>query len=926
MPSFDISAIYNDMKPFIVGLFNDLNQASGSGGSGMSIHDLNGSFHSGTLDIIKVPDALNRNGDTLLGDLSVATGVLIDGVDLSDLNSTTLAHIALNAVAAHGTVGAHNHQTTANGGTLDHGLALTGLSDDDHTQYMHNSVNRTVLAQHTFNPALPNSPFILGANAQNQLVTGLYASSVNKNVYAGLGMTNASGVSLLTADVTLNIGSGTGITVNADDIAINQAFSPTWSGNHTWTNTNTFENTLTTRHLIPQASYSYDIGLLDKMYRKAWIAELQALVFAENTIQVINGEFLISKDGGSLAADALAAATTMNFGKSMTSNDFVVFQDVGKYEKIQVGTLVSGTTYNVTRNMDGSGANDWYNGAAFAVLGFTGNGYISLSATTTPRQSFWLHGADYDDITELGRFGDLNGNWGYATTKYGLAWGRYQVAYPNLVFDEDGTFAIRRFNTDILRFDSTANYLSNPLLLGTDGGIYQGTGTFISPTRGLKLSNSGGYGVLEGYNSGTVQAAFNSSGEITWGAGVGTLNASGARITASTSGSISRGLAWYSAIDNNIVAYTSGWHNNLSANRALDIVATGNSTTSVASVNIQANATTGYTDAYLTISQPIIEGAADSVDLTARAGIAGLYSQHALGVEVATTTGPAVLYGTTVNIGTTTTTAINLGRSAATLIDASPTAFTNQPTSIPTFSGDGLYFLLNTSNRGFDGLWERNSGTSTQLSIPHVTAFPSSPTTNLTVYRTDYRSLWNYDGSAWRQVSQGAFSGSFPSSPQDDMRVWRSDRNIEYFYNNATSQWLSTEIFTASEIGDVRVLSPYTNALTVATAVNTFHVDNDVYSIRVVDSYITSMTTATNSGTHYWNYSIGYANNNGGGGVTLVSGNTSAAAANSTTRIAISDVTIASNATAGRVAVTLNVTGSPTTYTIRGIIKYRFVG
>lgn len=29
----------------------------------------------------------------------------------------------------------HNHQNAAGGGTLDHGLALTGLTDDDHTQY-----------------------------------------------------------------------------------------------------------------------------------------------------------------------------------------------------------------------------------------------------------------------------------------------------------------------------------------------------------------------------------------------------------------------------------------------------------------------------------------------------------------------------------------------------------------------------------------------------------------------------------------------------------------------------------------------------------------------------------------------------------------------------------------------------------------------
>lgn len=907
MPNYTISSIFDDMKPYIIDLFNTINQSTGGDSGGMSVHELNGSFHSGTLDIVKVPDAVNRNGSTMLGNLDAAPLVTFDGVDISEFNNDFLTHIGLSAVAAHGTVGAHNHQTTANGGTLDHGLALTGLSDDDHTQYMHNSVARTVLARHTFNPALANSPFILGANAQGQTVVGLKADQLNKSVTGTAGIT---GGGALTANQSLSL---------------DQSYSPTWTGSHIFT------QTLTTASIKPSTSYSFDLGLIDKMYRKAWIAELQALVFAENTIQVINGEFLVSKDGGSLAADVLAADTTMNFGKTMTPNDFVIFQDVGKYEKIQVGTLVSGTTYNVTRNTDGSGADDWNSGSAFAVLGFTGNGYISLSATVTPRQSFWLHGADYDDVTELGRFGDLNGNWGYATTKYGLAWGRYQVAYPNLVFDEDGTFAIRRYNTDILRFDATANYLSNPLLLGTDGGIYQGTGTFASPTRGLKLSNSGGYGVLEGYNSGTVQAAFNSSGEITWLAGLGKLNADGAQIQTDTSFSFNRG---YRFVDASNVLHSGLFSYQTPSATTTHVELYATSTINTAESALYAESNSGAVAGFMrvratalgstaTISTSTTEVSSGTVTIAATTSLA-LGTAGATAATIAGTS--AAINPTTLNLGTATTTAINLGRSAATLIDASPTAFTNQPTTIPTFSGDGLYFLLNTSNRGFDGLWERNSGTSNQLSIPHVTAFPSSPTANLTVYRTDYRSLWNYDGSAWRQVSQGAFSGSFPSSPQDDMRVWRSDRNLEYFYNSATSQWLTTNVFTASEVGDVRVLAPYPNTLTVATAVNTFHVDNDVYSIRIVDSYITSMTAATNNGTHYWNYSIGYANNNGGGGVTLVSGNTSAAAANSTTRIAISDVTIASNATAGRVAFTLNTTGTPTAYTIRGIIKYRFVG
>jgi len=53
----------------------------------------------------------------------------------------------------------HTHQSSgAEGGQLDHGLALTGLSDDDHTQYVHVSTPRTITALHTFDRD-PDPPF-----------------------------------------------------------------------------------------------------------------------------------------------------------------------------------------------------------------------------------------------------------------------------------------------------------------------------------------------------------------------------------------------------------------------------------------------------------------------------------------------------------------------------------------------------------------------------------------------------------------------------------------------------------------------------------------------------------------------------------------------------------------------------------------------
>lgn len=99
-------------------------------------------------------------------DYSVATAGTTDGApgvasfDSSNFTVSGSGHVSINA------------------SSLDHGN-LVGLADDDHTQYMHISTARTVTAQHTFAPASAQAPFVLGANAQGELVTGLNADLLN---------------------------------------------------------------------------------------------------------------------------------------------------------------------------------------------------------------------------------------------------------------------------------------------------------------------------------------------------------------------------------------------------------------------------------------------------------------------------------------------------------------------------------------------------------------------------------------------------------------------------------------------------------------------------------------------------------------------------------------------------------------------------
>lgn len=178
---------------------------------------------------------------------SIVVGGNVDGVNISGLSSSFDVHVAdvnahharshdLDSVSDHtGTLSWSKVSKTGSNlsdlATRAHSSLTGSASGDDHTQYVHTSSARTIVARHTFNPPTANSPFILGANAQGQLVTGLYADQLSKQVISGNGLT---GGGALTADRTLHVGAGNGITANADDVAVNLTYAFAWTEQHTW--------------------------------------------------------------------------------------------------------------------------------------------------------------------------------------------------------------------------------------------------------------------------------------------------------------------------------------------------------------------------------------------------------------------------------------------------------------------------------------------------------------------------------------------------------------------------------------------------------------------------------------------------------------------------------------------------------------------
>lgn len=164
------------LKPFIL---QWLATAGSGSGYAPSPHDLGGAHHSGTLQDSQFLNALLRDGSrSLLGNLAVAAGVTIDGVDVDAFRLAYDVHAAATAAAGHSSIGAHTHQNAGEGGVIDHGDALSGLEDDDHAQYVHTAIDRIITALHSFAPAAVQAPFSVGANAQYQVVGGLMADVV----------------------------------------------------------------------------------------------------------------------------------------------------------------------------------------------------------------------------------------------------------------------------------------------------------------------------------------------------------------------------------------------------------------------------------------------------------------------------------------------------------------------------------------------------------------------------------------------------------------------------------------------------------------------------------------------------------------------------------------------------------------------------
>jgi hypothetical protein len=218
--------------------------------------------------------------------------------------------------------------------------------------------------------------------------------------------------------------------------------------------------------ILPTTGYDLNIGSLTAKYLTLHAAELwvETLV-AQNTIATIGGRILVGPTT-TLTVDLAAAGTTITVKHNQIANgDRLYMEADGKVEFMAVTSGAGGGagayTYTVTRNLDGTGANDWFAGDAVFNTGTTNDGYIDLYSISGVNAGSTVGptivgnvrtGTTYSNLAPRWAIGNLNGLYGYGADTYGAAFGDSTNSYLTI----DATNGIRMIGDAGTMFSMTA--------------------------------------------------------------------------------------------------------------------------------------------------------------------------------------------------------------------------------------------------------------------------------------------------------------------------------------------------------------------------------------------------------------------------------------------------------------------------------------
>jgi len=252
-------------------------------------------------------------------------------------------------------------------------------------------------------------------------------------------------------------------------------------------------------------------------------------VFVKDLIEAHAGTLIVAKSAGKITGSGYTVGSTLvvedppGTGWLFETNDICRIK--GEYSG-GIGDTWITVTRTATENQYTTASNSGTNGIAYPAgvaavdYGPSGQGFnlITGDLTNAPYYSIQTHaGAPWTTTTERVRLGNLTGLAAPATG-YGL-------------WTDNGYF------TGHLKANSGSLVdlsISGSLTIDTTGGIYQGTGTFATPTTGLKIWNSGGassVGRIVAYAGGASQVGFGTDGKFYGGSGSVIIDASGISIT-----------------------------------------------------------------------------------------------------------------------------------------------------------------------------------------------------------------------------------------------------------------------------------------------------------------------------------------------------------------------------------------------------------
>lgn len=281
--------------------------------------------------------------------------------------------------------------------------------------------------------------------------------------------------------------------------------------------------------ILPTTNYDLNIGALSKKYLTLHAAELwvETLV-AQNTIATIGGRILVLPTT-QLIADLSAAATTIDVKyNNLASGDTVYMEANGSIEFMAVTSgatvITDGYRYSVTRNLDGSGANQWYAGDAIANTGNTNNSFIDIYSVRGVKSASQAgativgntrNSTTYNDWSETWAIGNLNGLYGYGVDTPGAGFGKYASGFSNITVDATNGIRIRRHTTSLAQWQ-----IDGDLLIGTDVSgasttqfaVFNNTQTFgsLSAAQGdVFMGNASGKRVFYDASAGTLDIVGN---------------------------------------------------------------------------------------------------------------------------------------------------------------------------------------------------------------------------------------------------------------------------------------------------------------------------------------------------------------------------------------------------------------------------------